>query len=305
MDDIVYGRHAFTEPVLVEIIDSAPVQRLKRISQQGVPQKWNHIRTFMRYDHDIGTAILIARVGGSLEEQVAGLLHDISHTAFSHLIDYVVGTGHKEDFQDRSFYRFLQSSEIPRILERHGYSARQFRDLHRFTLLEQEIPRLCADRLDYCFRQMAVDGEADLVRRLAGSVAVSKGRLHFSSKRDALDFGRGYLRLQKHNWTAKETGARYQLLVRAIRAAMKAGEITKEDFFTDDETMVGRLESSENPEVIECLSDLTAGRLRYMKERNKLRYVDPTYIEDGKVMVLSEENLSYRKSVESLKRGHH
>ena len=33
--------------------------------------------------------LLIKKLGGSVEEQIAGLLHDVSHTAFSHVIDYV------------------------------------------------------------------------------------------------------------------------------------------------------------------------------------------------------------------------
>ncbi len=34
--------------------------------------------------------MLVNRLGGSLEEQIAALLHDVSHTAFSHVIDYVL-----------------------------------------------------------------------------------------------------------------------------------------------------------------------------------------------------------------------
>jgi HD superfamily phosphohydrolase len=33
--------------------------------------------------------LLVRRLGASLEEQIAALLHDVSHTAFSHVIDSV------------------------------------------------------------------------------------------------------------------------------------------------------------------------------------------------------------------------
>ena len=42
-----------------------------------------------RYEHSVGVMLLARRVGGGLREQVAALLHDVSHTAFSHVIDHV------------------------------------------------------------------------------------------------------------------------------------------------------------------------------------------------------------------------
>ena len=35
--------------------------------------------------------LLALKFGSSLEEQIKALLHDISHSAFSHVIDYVLG----------------------------------------------------------------------------------------------------------------------------------------------------------------------------------------------------------------------
>ena len=35
--------------------------------------------------------MLLAKKGASLTEQIAGLIHDVSHTVFSHVIDRVVG----------------------------------------------------------------------------------------------------------------------------------------------------------------------------------------------------------------------
>jgi len=49
-----------------------------------------------RFDHSVGVMLLIRKLGAGsspasalLKEQVAALLHDVSHTAFSHVIDYV------------------------------------------------------------------------------------------------------------------------------------------------------------------------------------------------------------------------
>lgn len=68
--------------------------------------------------------ILLNRLGASEEEQVAGLLHDISHTAFSHLIDWVIGDSSKEDYQDKRHLSVLLENEIAQILSNYGYSSK-------------------------------------------------------------------------------------------------------------------------------------------------------------------------------------
>ncbi|MFP9052094.1 HD domain-containing protein, partial [Enterococcus faecalis] len=96
ISDIIYGQHHI-DGVLEELIKSAPVQRLKGIYQGGasflVNRKWN----VTRYEHSIGVMLLIKKLGGTIEEQIAGLLHDVSHTAFSHVVD-VVFENQAEDY---------------------------------------------------------------------------------------------------------------------------------------------------------------------------------------------------------------
>lgn len=88
ISDKIYGEFEL-EKVLEDLIVSKPVQRLKGIHQGGasylVNEKWNETR----FDHSVGVMLLIKKLGGSIEEQIAGLLHDVSHTAFSHVVDFV------------------------------------------------------------------------------------------------------------------------------------------------------------------------------------------------------------------------
>ncbi len=79
--DKVYGKEKIKEPVLIELINSDSIQRLKGISQFGMPDEYYHLKTFSRKEHSIGVLILLRRMRANLEEQVAGLLHDVSHTA--------------------------------------------------------------------------------------------------------------------------------------------------------------------------------------------------------------------------------
>ncbi|HUB93002.1 MAG TPA: HD domain-containing protein [Verrucomicrobiae bacterium] len=87
IDDRVYGSAEVNSNVLLDLINSQPVQRLKGIAQFGIPDEFYHKQNYSRYEHSVGVMILLQRLGASEEEQIAGLLHDVSHTAFSHVID--------------------------------------------------------------------------------------------------------------------------------------------------------------------------------------------------------------------------
>src|SRR5262245_37777798 len=96
--DPIYGEVNITEPVLAVLLDTAVMQRLKGIMQHGISGLIGLTTPITRYEHSLGAMLLVQRLGGSLAEQIAALLHDTSHTAFSHVIDYVVDGHHEQSY---------------------------------------------------------------------------------------------------------------------------------------------------------------------------------------------------------------
>lgn len=88
--DILYGNF-IVEPVLEALINSKAVQRLKNVHMAGPAYLTNSLWNETRYEHSIGVMLLVRKLGGSIEEQAAALLHDVSHTASSHTVDIVLG----------------------------------------------------------------------------------------------------------------------------------------------------------------------------------------------------------------------
>ena len=86
--DTFYGSIDVQEPVLIDLIHSPAVQRLKRVHQYGVAFYTTHKENYTRYDHSLGVFAILRLKEASLQEQIAGLLHDVSHTAFSHVGDW-------------------------------------------------------------------------------------------------------------------------------------------------------------------------------------------------------------------------
>lgn len=77
----LYGTFEISEPVLVDLINSPELQRLKKISMAGYypgcPSFCNP--DYNRYNHSLGVFMLLRRFKAPLLEQIAGLIHDISH----------------------------------------------------------------------------------------------------------------------------------------------------------------------------------------------------------------------------------
>lgn len=86
-----YGPVEVKEPVLLELIQSPAMQRLKHVNQYGVAFFTTHREEYTRYDHSLGVFAILRKNNASLEEQISGLLHDISHTVFSHTGDWIFG----------------------------------------------------------------------------------------------------------------------------------------------------------------------------------------------------------------------
>lgn len=105
--------------VLEEVINTDAIQRLKKIYQGGPSVLMNKNWDVTRYEHSVGTMLLIRILGGSVEEQIAGLIHDISHTAFSHVVDLVMGNN-DEDYHELVFDKVVSESNLEEVLSRNG-----------------------------------------------------------------------------------------------------------------------------------------------------------------------------------------
>lgn len=151
--DELYGKYQI-EGVLEELINSPEVQRLKDIHMIGPSYLLNPLWNETRYEHSIGVMLLIKKLGGNIEEQIAGVLHDISHTVFSHVIDMVMKRN-KEDYHEIIKEKYIENSTLPSILKKWGYGYTEILfDDSKWKILEQDAPLLCADRMDYTLREV-------------------------------------------------------------------------------------------------------------------------------------------------------
>ena len=119
--DDVYGEVEITEPVILALLNTAALKRLNGIMQHGITALIGVTEPITRLDHSIGAMLLVKRLGASVEEQVAALLHDVSHTVFSHVIDNVFDSALSQSYHDQVKEAYADKTEIPTVLTQFGY----------------------------------------------------------------------------------------------------------------------------------------------------------------------------------------
>lgn len=147
-----YGIIEVEEPILLELIESPSFQRLKGVHQYGVSYYCTQFdEEYSRYEHSLGVFAVLRLKGASLKEQIAGLLHDVSHTVFSHVGDWVFAKMHQEkDYQNSIHPLFLDRYGLGKILNKYGYTIDEILPEEAlFPMLEKPGTELCADRIDY------------------------------------------------------------------------------------------------------------------------------------------------------------
>ncbi|MFB6147810.1 MAG: HD domain-containing protein [Candidatus Nanohaloarchaea archaeon] len=279
-DDPLYGEKKVEEDVLQELVGSRPVQRLKKIHQAGPQPFFIEKESMTRFPHSLGVMFLLREFDAPLEEQIAGLLHDVPHTAFSHVADFVFDNSDHE-YHDQFLEEVVMDSEIPAILERHGLDVDYILDEDNFPLLERDAPDLCADRIDYFLRDVKMMSGED-VSHLHDALVTRGNRFVLEDRERAEEYALRYIQADEEWWANPREVAVMEIFSRAMNRALEIGLIEEQDFFGTDRELLQVLRESDDEEIREKLELLDSG-FEIVRDREdydfrvetKARYVDP------------------------------
>ncbi|RVU62039.1 hypothetical protein BM74_22785 [Bacillus thuringiensis] len=316
ISDVLYGEFK-VDPVVEELILSKSVQRLKGIHQTGASYLVNKEWNVTRFDHSVGVMLLVKKLGGSVEEQIAGLLHDASHTAFSHVIDYVFDN-RNESYHEEIFSSVVKNSEIPAILSKYGYNYEDILlDDSKWTLLERSAPELCADRVDYTLRDMYTYGYISLeeVHSLLEDVIAVDGKMVLQSVEMAEWFTETYYKEVIDFFMKPMNIYGNDMLVKTLKLALHKRIIHADDFLLEDDELISKLQLCNDYEVEALLRkvhpnvNVKEDRNDYdLHQNNKVRLIDPPLLREGEVVPSSvvSENIrrmsdrAYEKAVRGM-----
>ncbi len=295
--DSVYGPVEVGEPVLIELMQSAALRRLRGVLQHGISGLIGVTRPTTRFEHSVGVMLLVRRLGGPLREQIAALLHDVSHTAFSHVIDYVFDGHDRQSYHEEVKERYIAGSDLPAVLARHGCDWRDFLDEENYPLLEQPAPALCADRLDYFLRDSRDLGLStdDNIRSALGHLVVHTGRIAVDDIAVARWLATTYLAADQASWANFREVGLYELTARAVKTALQIGAIVEADIWNTDDRLWAKLHAAED-EGLQSQLKLISPETRFVWDEaaptfrvsTKLRTIDPDVALDGRLQPLSK-----------------
>jgi len=153
-----------------EIIDSFPVQRLRRLRQLAGAEYVYPGANHTRFEHSVGVMYLAGRVTENPEisqhtsedeaekVRIAGLLHDVGHGPFSHVFEHLLDKLDKTH-EDMSLW-ITKNSELKDLLSKLGYNPENIGklaigNLHKpgKAFLDQIISSsIDVDKLDFVVR---------------------------------------------------------------------------------------------------------------------------------------------------------
>jgi len=309
--DNIFGKVVISDRLASKIIKHPEFQRLKKIACQGIPERYYFTRVFNRFEHSIGVYLILKKINADYKEQIAGLLHDISHKAFSHVYDWVIKdytkSGNMEDAQDILHATYLNKSTIKKLIIDHGIEPYDLFDLNKHKLLDSEIPNLCADRIEYSIRSLPPEFATTVLE----SLIVKENRIVLKDIKVAKEYAYKFLALQNDEWGSNEAAVRYYHFSEILKLALKHKVLSLSDFDLDDMSLIKTIIASKISILTERLSLLkgpiavsTKSKLEKKVVYKKFRYIDPEILnqKDNKVFRLSSYDLKFKKAVEQSKR---
>ena len=304
INDIVFGEHIIKEPVLCELIKTKAMKRLKNISSNGIPPKYYYKNQFSRLEHSLGCLILSELFNASLEEKIACLLHDVNHTAFSHIYDGILNNI-EEDYQDKTFFDFLNNTtEIKDIFQKYKIDINNFKNFEKFRLLDRPKPQTCIDRLDYCLREFYnIKRNKDYIKNILFNIKITDNKeIIFKNKSAAKDFAEAYLYLFLNRWNEPRNIEKQIFFADILTNAISKNIISHDDFKKDDIYVLDKIENCKDKNIENQLKELKENTfvIKNLKKK-KLRYVNPKYLdENNNILDLISTDYNYKNRIDNI-----
>lgn len=311
----LYGIFTITEPILLELLQCPMMERLKNVRQYGPFYYTIKPVGFTRYDHSIGVLALLRRAGATLQEQVAGLIHDISHPVFSHGGGYAFRSTPLEAdaHQDDNHAAFLRSTGIEEILTKYNYT---IEDIHHknplFKRLERELPYLCADRIEYNIHgglaeHLITEQEA---QEIINHLIFEDDIWVFTNQASAKKFARISLWKTEHTWGSASNTLVNTWTGQALKRALDIGLLQLEDVLYGTDEVIWQLLNASNDSLIQeylyrCIHHKELFLIDEMHPDTtlfvKFRGVDPLIKTQSGLKFLSEIDTEFKTEYELIK----
>lgn len=267
------GDFIISKDIISDAIKNKAMQRMKLVDQGGPVVYFERAPHFARYDHCLGVWGLLKRFGASQEEQLAGLWHDISHTAFSHVADVIFQENdHKHSYQDKIHLWYLSNSNAQEVITKHNLNINDLDpESGKYLMLEQDLPDMCADRIEYnlhtgfVYNILTKDQinniiehlHFDLIEYKDNNKIFKEKKWYFDNIISAKQFALLPLYFMKTVWNAPYSLALYKTFSQLIKYAFEKNYLSTDIFhFGTDEDILKILQTSKDEKIKQFLKEM-------------------------------------------------
>lgn len=311
----VYGKYKVEDPVVHDLLDHPMFDRLKHVRQYGISYHVIKPETYHRHEHSVGVYVLLKKYGASLHEQVAGLLHDASHTVFSHVGEWIFD--HEDgltSYQDDNHDAFLVDSGLELVLLNHGFTVADINHKNNnFKRLEQDLPDLCLDRIEYNLQGGLRENLITLadLEFILDNLLFEDDKWFFIDIDAAKKFSVISLYHTEKVWGNPVGLVAYKLAGQALKIALKNNYITLQEIkFGKDDEVWNKLIKIEDSQIRELVDKLKKHKTLYKPTskdkadfyiKAKFRGVDPLVKTEKGLERLTDIDSEYAKQYKELK----
>ncbi len=139
---------------LIKYLQTPSLLRLKKVGYFcGMDYASKDIYDFSeyisRYDHSLTVSLLVYKLTKDKTATLAGLFHDIATPCFSHVIDYMNKDYENQESTEEYTECILRRDKyLQKCLEEDNIAIDDIIDFKRYTIVDNERPKVCADRID-------------------------------------------------------------------------------------------------------------------------------------------------------------
>ncbi|MBO4858427.1 MAG: hypothetical protein J5527_07925 [Treponema sp.] len=241
---------------------------------------------YSRLDHSIGVALIIWHFTHDKAQAIAGLLHDVSTPVFSHVSDFRKGDALTQTATEAPNETMIRRDKaLLSLLQQDGLKVDDVVDYHKYSVADNEIPQLSADRLEYMYPSgMALDGSWTMeeIARTYNDIAVLKNEddedeLGFNTLAIAEEYCRHFCMIG-HILQLNENKLSLHMLGQIMNRAVALRILAEKDFMTlSEKAIIEKLESKlSSSEKTLSLSGLTrqSNRDSLVKQGNDTKDIE-------------------------------
>ncbi len=244
---------------------------------------------YSRLDHSVGVALIIWNFTKDKTQTIAGLLHDVSTTVFSHVSDFRKGDALTQtSTEEPTTPMILSDSALCKLLESDGIEPKDVVDYHIYPIADNEIPSLSADRLEYMYPSgLALDGSwtfEEIAKTYNDLIILkneeNKEELGFKTIEMAELYCKKFCMIG-HILQLNENKLSLQLLSQIMSKAVELDVLQEEDFMTLSESkIIEKIESFISKKTLSLEEQKFATMYNTFRKMTKVEHTNQKLSED-------------------------